>query len=196
MRSAACFLALGLGAALVGAACCIPVVVVQAEAPSPGLDTAPPSFFQHYLMLPIVARALPLDAQSPGAEGTGGIPGTGAWPARLILLAAFASICLVAAGWRRAALAAAAALGVSVVWLFLESGAASGGAPSLAGGPAGWTAYPPLSAAAEPQSGWSFEGPGSVWVALAAATVLFAAAAWLREEDGRRRQGAAAPRED
>lgn len=193
MRNAACFLALGFGAALVGAACCIPAVVVEARASAPGLNAAPPVFFQHYLMLPIVARALSWDAQSPGAEGAGGIPGTGVWPARLILLAAFASICLVAAGWRRAALVAAAALGVSAAWLFLESGAARGG---LEGGPAGWTAYPPLSAAAEPQSGWSFEGPGSVWVALAAGTVLLAAAAWLRKEEGRRRQGAAAPRED
>ncbi|MCK6459924.1 MAG: hypothetical protein L6Q95_08525, partial [Planctomycetes bacterium] len=100
MRAWASYMACGLGAALVAAACCMPAAVVRTEVSGPVVDVPPALIFQHYLVLPIAGRAFPADS---GARAAGdAIPDAGMWPARLILAAALASLCLIAAAMRRA----------------------------------------------------------------------------------------------
>jgi hypothetical protein len=179
-----------IGTVITGVGCVIPVVIARVAVP-PAIPAVPPArtgsgepvSFSHedHMVLSVAECALYAgEARSLQIHGLYILYGqdNGRWPAAFIVSSAFASLCLVAAARRSAALAACVVLALSIGWLFAEVGLplVKGHAPS-----AGWAAYPPLSTApvvAEDllRNSWP------AWVALASGALLLAAAAWLRDK--------------
>jgi hypothetical protein len=164
-------LTLAFGAALVAAGSVLPAVPVETETSMSGVTAAFSVAFRHYLVLPVAACVAPVD----GGPDARVLSAPGVWPARVVAAAGLASLLLVAAGTRRAALAATATLAASVCGLVFAAGV-----PDAAAAPpvAGWTAYPPLSAVHVGTPPLESQRPA--FAALGAGAVLLAAAAWLR----------------
>jgi hypothetical protein len=166
--------------------CVLPVAPIRVEELRPATPddqlvrvelADPPLLVQYlYLMYSVLGCALN-GAETHSVEGAV-IQNAEApeWPARLLLAAALASLCLVTARRPPAAAVACGILVLSIGWLFLETDSwiETAEAPQ-----AGWTVQPPLDAAEKPPRALLLHS-WPAWSALVAGALFVAASAWLR----------------